>query len=547
VYKSLFAKYQYVIKQRISQNLDSARSEVDQWQDHLFIKFLTYCLPVSLIALLPCVYISFKYNYTITGVIDIFCFITIAAVTLSKKLKIKHRKIFVIGAFYILAIFLTAVLGYLGPGVFYLFAITILSALIFPARLAWSTVAINTLILIVFAAFIYLKPGDTALSKEYTTGQWLAFSSNLIFLSIMLVVLIDKIFGGLQATISATNSVKEKYQSIFESSPLPMWLFDTESLRFLDVNEAATKHYGYSKEEFLSKTIRDIRPPEYVAGIEHVVKLNKDNNRFIQDNTIHLKKNGKQIIVKIESTLLDFNGKQAKLVLVTDITAQVKNEQEIQTSNIKIKQSESNLRAIFDNTNEGFVLLDSNNHIIVFNSKAREFIIFNTAYAEFETGRDIFDFVDEARKAAFNDILQKVHNKQVVEYDQRLNTNGVMRWIHFTLTPVYEGGIIAGTCITGRDITDHKKYVQTIEFQNKKFKEISWIQSHLVRAPLARVMGLATLLAAETDEREKDEMLKMLQISSAELDNIIKDITKKTATDASADADKFSMEDIRPV
>ena len=538
--ENLFTKYQRAVKQRISYNLDSQRSDIDQWQDRLFIKFLIYCLPVSLIALIPCVYASFKYNTPITGIIDIACFLAVAVVTLAKNINIRLRKTIVILTFYILAVFLTAMLGYLGPGVFYLFGITILCSLIFPARLAWGTVAVNTLILAGFASFIYLSHGEGVLGKQYSAGQWLAFSSNLIFLSVLLVVLINKIFSGLQATINATNETKEKYKSFFENSPLPMWLFDTESLQFLDVNEAATKNYGYSKEEFLAKTIKDIRPPEYAEGIEHVVKLNKENARYLHNNTVHTKKNGEQMNVKIESTLLNFNGRQAKLVLATDITAQVKNEQKVQSSNMKIKQSESNLRAIFDNTNEGFVLLDIDNQIIVFNSKAREFIIFNAAYAEFETGRDIFDFVDEGRKVAFSEILQKVYNGEIVEYDQKLNINNAMRWIHFTLTPVYDGGVIAGTCITGRDVTDHKKYVQTIEQQNKKFKEISWIQSHLVRAPLARVMGLATLLAAETNENEKDEMLKMLQVSSAELDNIIKDITKKTVTDANADADKFS-------
>ncbi|MEO6980548.1 MAG: PAS domain S-box protein, partial [Mucilaginibacter sp.] len=535
-----FLDYERVVKQRVSHNFNDTHNDVARWQDRLFVKFLVYCLPVSLIALIPCVYMSFKVGYRAIGIVDMACFLFIAAITLVKQLKIKHRKISIICLFYVLAVFLTATLGYLGPGVFYLFAITVLSALIFPAKAAWYTIAINSLILVGFAVFIYLNPDNNILGKEYTTGQWLAFSSNLIFLSILLVVLINKIFSGLQATINNTDEIKEKYKSIFESSPLPMWLFDIESLQFLDVNEAATKHYGYSKEEFLAKTIKDIRPPEYAEGIEYVVKLNMENARFLHNNTIHQKKNGEKINVKIESTLLNFNGRQAKLVLATDITAQVKNEQKIQSSNIKIKQSESNLRAIFDNTNEGFVLLDIDNRIIVFNSKATEFIIFNTAYTEFETGRSIFDFVDEGRKVAFNDILQNVHNRQVVEYDQMLNINNAMRWIHFTLTPVYEGGVIVGTCITGRDTTEHKKYVQTIESQNTKFKEISWIQSHLVRAPLARVMGLATLLAAETNEREKDEMLKMLQVSSAELDNIIKDITKKTALDTTADADRYS-------
>src|SRR3978361_24964 len=100
VYKSLFAKYEHAVNQRISHNFDSPRSDVDRWQDRLFIKFLTYCLPVSLVALIPCVYISFKYSYTVTGIVDISCFLGVAIAALAKKLKIKRRKILIISMFY---------------------------------------------------------------------------------------------------------------------------------------------------------------------------------------------------------------------------------------------------------------------------------------------------------------------------------------------------------------------------------------------------------------------------------------------------------------
>ena len=53
---------------------------------------------------------------------------------------------------------------------------------------------------------------------------------------------------------------------LFEASPLPMWVYDAETLAFLAVNDAAIRHYGYSRDEFLAMTIRDIRPPEDVAG-----------------------------------------------------------------------------------------------------------------------------------------------------------------------------------------------------------------------------------------------------------------------------------------
>ena len=53
---------------------------------------------------------------------------------------------------------------------------------------------------------------------------------------------------------------EERYRFLFESNPLPMWVCDLETLRFLAVNETAVMHYGYSEDEFLAMTIRDIRP-----------------------------------------------------------------------------------------------------------------------------------------------------------------------------------------------------------------------------------------------------------------------------------------------
>src|SRR5260370_37275339 len=60
---------------------------------------------------------------------------------------------------------------------------------------------------------------------------------------------------------TALRASEERYRFLFESNPQPLWVFDEESLKFLAVNEAACRHYGYLPEEFLGMTIRDIRPP----------------------------------------------------------------------------------------------------------------------------------------------------------------------------------------------------------------------------------------------------------------------------------------------
>src|SRR6185437_14589007 len=63
----------------------------------------------------------------------------------------------------------------------------------------------------------------------------------------------------------------DPFRVLFEVNPMPMWIFDAVTLRFLAVNNAAIRHYGYSLEEFLQMTLRDIRPPEDIPKFEHVV------------------------------------------------------------------------------------------------------------------------------------------------------------------------------------------------------------------------------------------------------------------------------------
>lgn len=518
--------YQKFVESR-SNAATSANSTLSYWKNRLFIKFLVFCLPVSLIAVIPGVVISFIDNYKVMGIIDLISFISIGLATLSKTIPLRFKKIIIVTVFYNLAIFLIVNLGYIGPGIFYLLSITILIALFFRVRYAYFSIFSNAVVLIAFAVIIHFQLFNTALNSQYTAMQWLAFGSNLIVLSILLTVLIQNIFNRLQSAIVKKERHKAKYKNIFEYSPTPMWLYDINSLRFLDVNQAAIQHYGYSYEEFLNITIKDIRPEQYRKNIEEIIEGNRYKSNFLENRFVHQKKNGEQIYVKIESSLLDFNGRSAKLVSATDITAQVNNEEKVTRSNIKLQQSESNLRAIFESSIQGFVLLDNENNVITFNSKATDYIKLNNYNTPFKIGQSIYDFVEVARKPFFKDLLKKVSLGETIEYYRKYELDNNVQWVHYILTPVYENEQINGCCITGNDVTAAKQHLETIELQNKKFLEISWIQSHMVRAPLARLMGLAPLIISETDKKERDEMLTYFQISANDLDDIIKEITAK--------------------
>lgn len=524
----IFRLYESTIRTYIAGSSVNDDSALGYWQDQLFCLFLVYCLPISLIALLPGVFMALKDGFPVIAAVDLVSFGLLMLVTFVRNVRLGYRKLCIITVFYILAIFLVNTLGYIGPGVFYLFFTTVLVALIFPIRYAYFSVLSNVFVLAAFTFITGFRLFHSALISEYSVGKWIAFSANLLFASIVIVLLIDKIFQGLQLTIKNKTQLQERYSQIFYKSPQPMWLFDTDSFHFIDVNDAAVNHYGYSKAEFLTMTIMDIRPPENISQTEELVRTNKISGKFYAGVSQHLTKSGDMIYVQVESNLLNLDGRQVRLVHATDITTQLEYQLEVFEVNQKVKESEANLRALFDSAVDGFVLLDDHCIIKLFNPRAYDYMKFNRDQSPFEIGRSIFDYVEPSRLSYFHDIVARVNLGETVDYDRMFRTGGVVSWIRYTLTPVREGEQMVGICITGRDVTARKLYLRSVEEQNKTFREISWMQSHLVRAPLARILGLLPMLTDAADIAERNEILKYLLLSARDLDEIIGQITEKS-------------------
>lgn len=101
----------------------------------------------------------------------------------------------------------------------------------------------------------------------------------------------------------------------------PMWVFDTRTFAFLAVNDAAVRQYGYSREQFLSMTILDIRP---VADVVPLLRQVLRDGRCNSDRELwkHRKKNGSLLEVEISSREVVFEGRHAELVTAMDVTAE---------------------------------------------------------------------------------------------------------------------------------------------------------------------------------------------------------------------------------
>jgi two-component system, cell cycle sensor histidine kinase and response regulator CckA len=122
-----------------------------------------------------------------------------------------------------------------------------------------------------------------------------------------------------------------EYRLLFEFNPSPSWVYDTETLRFLAVNDTAVRHYGWTREEFLGMTIRDIRPPDQVPALlaalgDHVPTI--EEGHLFQ----HWNRSGERLDVEVASHALTFDGRRARLVVVSDVTARRRAELRVRQS-----------------------------------------------------------------------------------------------------------------------------------------------------------------------------------------------------------------------
>jgi PAS domain S-box-containing protein len=148
-----------------------------------------------------------------------------------------------------------------------------------------------------------------------------------------------------------------RYRELFEANPHPMWIYDTGTLAFLAVNNAAVAHYGYSREEFLAMTVKDIRPPEDIPRLEEKIANIREgvNNAGIWH---HRTKGGSIIDVEITSHTLHYNDRPAKLILAHDVTVRKRAEE-------ALAQSENKFRSLFQNHSAVKFIIDPENGDIV--------------------------------------------------------------------------------------------------------------------------------------------------------------------------------------
>jgi PAS domain S-box-containing protein len=144
-----------------------------------------------------------------------------------------------------------------------------------------------------------------------------------------------------QSILEALQRIKKsekKYSDLFQFSPFPMWVYEIETGRFLEVNQAAKRQYGYSSKEFLEKTIFDIRPEEEVEALKLNLQSRNPKEIVYQKPFIHRKKSGDLIFVEVSSIPLESNGKKSRLTVALDVTVRLNYLKKIEKQNETLKE-----------------------------------------------------------------------------------------------------------------------------------------------------------------------------------------------------------------
>ena len=242
------------------------------------------------------------------------------------------------------------------------------------------------------------------------------------------------------------------YRLLFEGNPLSMWVFDVETLQFLDVNDAAIRHYGYSREEFLGMTIKDIRPAEDVSELMSVLTSSVGDCGNVSHLLRHRKKDGSVIDVEVSWHKFNFSGRAAKLVLANDVTERKRAEEALAKERNLLRTLIDKLPdRIYVKDEQCRFLLNNKSHIAALGARSQEEVL----------GKNDFDFRSEQFAEEYyadDQSVIKSGEALINREEQTSYLSGEPGLLLVTKVPLRntEGKVI-GLVGISRDITERKR------------------------------------------------------------------------------------------
>ena len=262
----------------------------------------------------------------------------------------------------------------------------------------------------------------------------------------------------------ALEKSNEEYRLLFEGNPHPMWLVDEETFAFLAVNDCAVKRYGYSREEFLGMTVKDIRPPEDIPELLPRVRSTETDYGFA-GQWRHKRKDGTIIEAEVSWHRLSFAGRPAKLVLATDVTERKRAE-------AAMRESEERYRDLFENANDIIYTIDLAGNFTSLNQTGERL----TGYSQDEALRMNLTEVVAADQLAIvrDNLTRKIESSDTsTVYEADIITKSGRRLpLELSSRLIYREGKPVGVQGIARDITARKGAEEALKDSEEKFRSI---------------------------------------------------------------------------
>jgi PAS domain S-box-containing protein len=310
-----------------------------------------------------------------------------------------------------------------------------------------------------------------------------------------------------------------KYRHLFQNNPMPLWVLDTHTLKFIDVNESALKLYGYSREEFLSMSSVDLRPEEEKMRYRQVDRtLPGTQNTGIWT---HRKKDGSLIHSEVTVHETEFQGVSARLVLANDVTDRIKALRELE-------MSEARFRRIFDSQMIGFLFWDDHGKI----TEANDLFLELVGYTRDDLHNGLM-FLPEMTPSEYDDAeegaMQQVRTSGVCEPFEKeyIRKDGTRFPVMVGAADISDGPAVSGVSFV-MDISQRKKMeqeilelnrdlelriqqrTQALQEANKELESFTYSVSHDLRAPLRAIHGYTQMLTEEFDGKLDQEGIRLL-------------------------------------
>lgn len=318
----------------------------------------------------------------------------------------------------------------------------------------------------------------------------------------------------------------QQYQHVFNTHPIPMWIYECGTLRFLAVNQAAIEKYGFSRKEFLSLTITDIRDPEEEEKVVENRRLHQDGAHY-RGIWKHSRKDGTGFYAELYGHDQRYLGRKARVIMAVDVDEKIKESLEAKEMGIRYELlAKATKDAIFD--------WDAVNDYVIWNHGL--YTLFGYQPDVVANTRDwwLDKLHPDDRERVLNNLRGYMANTDAF-YEQQyriLCANGRYKNVLSRGYIIREDNVavrVVGLLQDIDPIIEKQRIIRRLLQQGKGLREIAWINSHEIRRPVVSILGITQLLTDQCHEDPSlnNQLINWLHTSTSELDDIIHKLEEK--------------------